>query len=139
MSGAVFTFVGAIVGALLQFLFTRHLEGKRHHREVRAKAYADYLQCVSEHANLGYQRQSPEGRQLGARTAYAKCRISLYGSQDVVSSFAEFEKLGATMNTDAQCRAFSRMVIAMRRDTLGNPSVDEQDIEVVLLGRRNAT
>lgn len=139
MSSAVLSLVGLVVGALLQFLFTRHLEGRRHHRDVRAKAYADYLQCVSDHANLGHQRQSSEGRQLGARTADAKCRISLYGASEVVSSFAEFERLGAAMGTDAQCRAFTRMVLAMRKDSLGGAPVSEGDLEIVLLGKRHAT
>lgn len=28
--------------------------------------------------------------------------------------FAEFERLGATINTEAQCAAFTRMVVATR-------------------------
>lgn len=139
MNTAVFSLVGLVVGAVLQFLFTRHLDNKKHQRDLRAKAYADYLQCVSEHANLGHQRSSTEGRQLGAKTADAKCRISLYGAPTVISAFAKFERLGATMNTSEQCGAFTDMVAAMRQDTLGSSSVAKADLEAVLLGVRRAT
>lgn len=134
MNTAIFSLIGLVVGAVLQFLFTRHLDNKKHQRDLRAKAYADYLLCVSEHANLGHQKSSTEGRQLGAKTADAKCRISLYGAPPVISAFAAFERLGAAMNTDEQCGAFTDMVVAMRKDTLGNSSVAQGDLEAVLLG-----
>ncbi|WP_139133851.1 MULTISPECIES: hypothetical protein [Pseudomonas] len=138
MSTAIFSLVGLVVGAVLQFLFSRHLDDKKHQRDLRAKAYADYLQCVSEHANLGHQRNSAEGRQLGAKTADSKCRISLYGASAVISAFAKFECLGAKMNTNEQCGAFTDMVAAMRKDALGNSSVAPADLEAVLLGSRHA-
>lgn len=136
MNTAVVSLIGLVVGAVLQFLFTRHLDNKKHQRDLRAKAYADYLQCVSEHANLGHQKSSTEGRQLGAKTADAKCRISLYGAPAVISAF---ERLGAAMNTKEQCGAFTEMVVAMRRDALGSSSVAQTDVEAVLLGVRRAT
>jgi hypothetical protein len=136
VTNAFLSLIGLVVGAVLQFLFTRHLDNKKHHRDVRAKAYADYLQCVSEHANLGHQQLSAEGRQLGAKTADAKCRISLYGAPTVIAAFAKFERMGATMNTDEQCRAFTDMVLAMRQDALGGSVVNHTDIETVLLGAR---
>lgn len=139
MNPAVVSFIGLVVGAVLQFLFSRYLDNKKHQRDLRAKAYADYLQCVSEHANLGHQRGSAEGRQLGAKTADAKCRISLYGATAVISAFAKFERLGATMKTSEQCGAFTDMVAAMRQDTLGSSSVEQADLEAVLLGVQRAT
>ena len=139
MNSAILSIVGLVLGAVLQFLFTRYLDNKKHHRDVRSKAYADYLLCVSKQANMGHQRQSTEGRLLGAETADAKCRISLYGAPSVIAAFAKFDRLGATMNSDEQCRAFTDMVLAMRQDTLGGTLVDHSDIEVVLLGARRGT
>jgi hypothetical protein len=134
MTTAIFSLIGLVIGAILQFLFTRHLDNKKHQRDLRAKAYSDYLQCVSEHANLGYQRNTEEGRKLGARTADAKCRISLYGAPAVIAAFAKFERLGATMNSKEQRSAFTNMVASMRQDTLGSSEVTQVDLETVLLG-----
>jgi hypothetical protein len=93
MTAAIFSFFGVIIGALLQYFFTRHLDRQKHHRELRTQAYTDYLKCVSEHANLRTPRDSPEGRDLGFRTADAKCRICLYGSPIVVRAFANEKRL----------------------------------------------
>ena len=134
MSIAIFSFFGVIVGAALQYLFTQHLESKRLHRELRTGSYMDYLKCVSEHANLGLQRQSQEGKELGARTADAKCRVCLYGSSRAIEAFAAFERLGATMNNEDQCEAFSRMVEIMRADSGSNRSVQLEELKTVLLG-----
>jgi len=134
MSPAIFSFLGIIIGGSLQYFFTRHLDNQKHRREIRTTAYTDYLKCVSEQANLGKQRQSHEGRELGAKTADAKCRICLYGSSSAVETFAEFERLGATMNTLEQCAAFTRMVAVMRNDSVGGRTVELRDLEAVLLG-----
>jgi hypothetical protein len=139
VSTAIFSLIGLVIGAVLQFLFSRHLDNKKHQRDLRAKAYADYLLCVSEHANLGHQRNSTESRQLNAKTADSKCRISLYGAPTVISAFANFERLGAVMNTNEQCRAFTDMVAAMREDAIGSSSVAQTDLETVLLGSRRTT
>lgn len=139
MATAIVSLLGLVVGAVLQFLFSRYLDNKKHQRDLRAKAYVDYLQCVGEHANLGYQRQSADGRQLGAKTADAKCRISLYGAPAVITAFAKFERLGASINTDEQRHAFIDMVVAMRRDALGDSSVGHADLEALLLGVHRAT
>lgn len=134
MNAAIFSFLGIVIGASLQYVFTRHLDNQKHYRELRTKAYTDYLKCVSEHANLGKQRQSQEGRELAALTADAKCRICLYGSASAVSAFAEFERLGATMNAPEQCSAFTHMVSIMRNDSINGGQVALNDLEVVLLG-----
>lgn len=139
MNSAILSFVGLIVGAALQFLFTRHLDNKKYHRELRSKAYADYLFCVSRHANMGHQQLSSEGRQLGAETADAKSRISLYGASTVIAAFAKFERLGAMIGTEEQCLAFTNMVLEMRIDALGGSLVDKADVEVVLLGNLRVT
>jgi hypothetical protein len=134
VSTAIFSLIGIVTGALLQFYFTRYLDSQKHQRELRTRAYTDYLKCVSEHANLTKQRSSPEGRELGAKTADAKCRVCLYGSSAAIEAFATFEKLGAAMNTQEQCAAFTLMVSTMRIDSMGAGSVKLDDLQLVLLG-----
>ena len=130
---ALVSVVGVIVGAVLQYLFTRHLENQRHHRERRAQAYADYLKAVCDQAQLGDQLY-PEAHEIYARAADAKCRICLYGQSEVVQAFAEFERLGATMNTPEQREAFTRMVAGMRSDSGGSGTPTMENLQVVLLG-----
>jgi hypothetical protein len=123
LTSALLPLLGIAVGAVLQFFFTRYLEAKKHHRDERAKANADYLRCVSEQANLSPNPNSSEHKQL------------LYGAQAVVASFAEFERLDASMRTQEQRSAFTQMVQSMRKDAIGSAAT-EADLEVLLLGAR---
>lgn len=139
MSTAIFSFLGIIFGAALQYFFTRHLDGQKHQRELRTKAYIDYLKSVSDLASFRPQPQSQEGKELSAKIADAKCRICLYGSSNAILAFAKFEKLGATMSTPEQCSAFTDMIAVMRSDSTKGNSVDSDDLSAVLLGvRRNS-
>jgi hypothetical protein len=133
MTAALFSLLGVVVGGFLQFFLSRYLESLRAHRDSRTKAYTDYLHCVSEHANPD-QMQSSDGHDLGARTADAKCRICLYGSPEVVAAFAQFERLGATMNSPEQRATFTRMVAIMRNDSTSSSNVAAGDLQAVLLG-----
>jgi hypothetical protein len=131
---ALVSVVSVIVGAFLQYIFTRHLENQRHHRERRAQAYADYLRAVCDQAQLGNQLH-PEAHEVYARTADAKCRICLYGPANIVQAFADFERLGATMKTPEQMGTFTKMVAAMRSDSGGVGTPTMQSLQLVLLGK----
>lgn len=134
LSTTILSLVGLVLGAVLQFLFTRHLDGKKHQRALRARVYADYLICVAEHANSGVLRITPKACAVALKAADAKCRICLYGSLETIEAFAEFERLGANMRTEAQHLAFSKIVRQMREDSSKKDGVPLADLEVVLLG-----
>ena len=127
MTAAIFSFFGIIIGAALQYFFSRHLDSIRAHRDARTKAYTDYLFCVSEHANPN-QMKSSDGHKLGARTA------------DAIATFAQFERLGATMNNSEQRETFTRMLAIMRHDSTSSASIAASDPQAVILGAdRHAT
>ena len=135
MTIAMFSFLGIVIGASLQYLFTRYLENQRHYRKLRTQAYTDYLRGVSEHAHLVVQRQGHEAREIFSRTADAKARICLYGSTAAIQALSSFENLGATMNTDKERTAFASMVLLMRNDSGSQPGTKIEEVETVLLGR----
>ena len=139
METLIYSLVGLVLGGLLQFLFNQHLQEKKHQRELRAKAYADYLRSVSEQSNLDLKDDSEKAKKLYAQTADAKCRIALYGAQPVISAFATFANLGSTMNSSEGREAFIHMVDSMRQDVLGNRLANHSELEAVLMGIRNAT
>src|SRR5437867_3219884 len=109
MTTAIFALLGALAGAVLQYLFTRHLENQKHYRGLRTQAYTDYLKGVCEQAQLARPTQPNEVREVFARTADAKARVCLYGSTQAVEAFAAFERLGARMKTKDERRAFTKM------------------------------
>ncbi|TYL41005.1 hypothetical protein [Dickeya sp. ws52] len=128
-------FIGVVIGASLQYFFTRHIEYSRSLRDMKTKAYTDYLKSVSEQAQIS-SGDIEKCREILGKTADAKGRICLYGSAPVIQAFAEFEKLGASMSTKLQRDAFITMVMLMRKDAGLKKLPTESDVSIVLLGHR---
>lgn len=134
MTTAILSFFGVVIGAFLQYFFTRHIEVQRYHRDLRSKAYMDYLKCVCEQAQFRLKDNTRERQELFARTGDAKARICLYGSKVAIEAFSKFEMLGATMNSEEQRHAFTDMVSIMRADSGSEPGVKSKDMQNILLG-----
>ena len=130
----VLSFFGVIVGASLQYFFTKHIENQRHLRDLRSSAYMDYLKCVCEQAQFRFKENTKERQSLFSRIGDAKARICLYGSNLAIEAFADFEKLGASMGSDEQCQAFTNMVSIMRTDSGSKLISTPDNLQIVLLG-----
>lgn len=122
---ALFTLLGIAVGALLTYLFTRSHEHEKHYRLLQTSAYADYLRCVAESAHLSLESNIAD---VFARAADAKTRVCLYGSDEVITLLAAFEREGGSIGSAPQRSAFVRLVQAMRV----NPTAQISDIEAIL-------
>lgn len=76
-------FAGVVIGAFLQYVFTRQIEYKRALRDMKTKSYMDYLKGVCEQAqslNIPDKRITDERRsEAFVKVADAKARICLYG------------------------------------------------------------
>lgn len=70
------------------------------------------------------------GAQIHARIANARARIALYGSPNVVTLLADFEKAGNAIVTDEQHKAFICLIKAMR----GDDHVENSVLELVFMG-----
>lgn len=88
---------GVVIGASLQYVFTRQIEYKRSLREMKTKEYVDYLKGVCEQAQLSLAADKITAdtglAEAFTKVADAKARICLYGSKQIIHAFAEFEKL----------------------------------------------
>jgi hypothetical protein len=127
MAIAFFSFLGVVVGASLQYLFTRFLEERRHRQALQTAAYTDYIRAVAESASVNLETDEA---QLSARLADAKTRICLYGSAAVIAGLAQFESLGAVIGDNQQREAFMKIVEAMRGGSGGQAS----HVELILMG-----
>ncbi|WP_248465383.1 hypothetical protein [Pectobacterium versatile] len=133
-------FAGVVIGAFLQYVFTRQIEYKRALRDMKTKSYMDYLKGVCEQAqalNIPDKKIADERRsEAFIKVADAKARICLYGSKRVIEAFAEFERLGASMATKPQRDAFISMTVEMRKDAGLASMPSGEDLTLVLLGAR---
>jgi hypothetical protein len=126
--------LGVIIGAILQYFFTKHVEHLKHAKELKSRAYADYLNAISEDASHHYETGSAEQKKVYSKIADAKARICLYGSREVVTAYSEFLALGGVFNTQEQRVAFTKVFSLMREDSGGNKISNLKEIEIIILG-----
>ena len=135
MPASIDSFILIIIRAALQHIFARRLNTKKHYRDLRTKAYIDYLKAVCEQSNVDIQNSDSLKFDLIAKVAEAKFRICLYGSRAAIQSFAEFERAGA--NIPKNSAKFTEMVAIMRNDST-RVKADSKDIELILVGQLDA-
>lgn len=127
---------GIVVGAAIQSFYSRRAENKKQVLLSKTQAYVDYLECISESAQLK-SRDGKEINQLFAKAANAKSRICVYGSNDVISALAKFEDVGAAINSEENANVFIKLCAAMREDHLQEKNTASiKELESILVGNR---
>ncbi|MDO8296918.1 MAG: hypothetical protein Q7T19_10840 [Caulobacter sp.] len=121
--------LGVLLGAGLQYLFNRSLEGRRQLVAQKSLAYADYFRSFATIARSGSSKDAL------AVNADAKTRVCIYGSPRVISRLADFERAGATTHSESERQIVLNLLSAMRRDigTRRN-EVGLDDLNAVLFG-----
>ena len=122
---AVLPLAGVVVGAALQFWFSRASERRKQLEVLRAESYVDYLRSV---ANAAHASSTDELRVARKAAADAKSRIVVYGTADVVVALAQFEQANPVLNNDRSCRALAS-TMRQKRDRAGIEA-----IQLVLMG-----
>lgn len=126
---AILPLVGVLLGAALQFWFSRSAERNKAIEALRAQAYVDYLSGV---AALAHVVNVDDVRVADRDLADAKARIAVYGSPEVIGALARFEESGAILARGQDVKPFLSVVANMRSEL---PFVGERDMELLLLGR----
>jgi hypothetical protein len=123
--------VGVAVGAILQYLFSRNAEDRKHLLVLRREAYADYLRAV---AAVGFAKDRESILQARAALAQTKARIAIYGTQSAVAALARFEETDCNLKHQSACAAFVTLATCMRESDPVSPT----DLRLVLLGAESA-
>ena len=123
--------LGVLVGAGLQYFFSRSTELKRHERSLRVDAYSNYLRSVGEAETLQVDPQPARRSEVLARAIAAKARVCVHGSVRVVEALSKFEGAPGQGLTPERKRYFLEFVEAVRIDVgaqggrLSGESVDQ--------------
>ena len=127
---------GVIVGASLQYVFSRFTEAHKELRRLRSEASVDYLRRASESPWVPIADSAAQREFLSGLTE-AKIRLSVYGSADVIDALAEFEAAGAKIVTSRQRDLFLQIVQAMRKDSAVDRKAPKiQSLDAILMGNR---
>jgi hypothetical protein len=127
--------LGVIVGAGLQYFFSRSAETKRHERSLRIDAYSDYLRSVGEAETL-YATPEPARRsEIIGRAIAAKVGVCVHGSASVVDALSKFEGAPGQGLTPEKKTYFLEFVDAVRADTgAKGVQLSQAAIEKILFG-----
>lgn len=107
--------LGVIVGAFLQSYFNRRNQQDTRLAEWRNTAYTDFLNAAALVATAQRHGKRDAVSEQLARLSDAKARICVYGDSAVIEQLAEFWRHGATLQTESEILAFTRVCLAIRK------------------------
>jgi hypothetical protein len=133
---AALPILGIVIGASLQYFFSKSSEARRQLTTLRNQAYIDYLQCFAEIKHVGQVNSESRGKIL-AKATEAKTRIIIYGSTAVVEALIRFEKLGATLDSPEAIEAFLVLCSIMRKENIGRfKKTKPKELSVILFNSK---
>ena len=124
--------LGAIVGASLQYFYSRSAEAKRHERGLRLNAYSDYLRSVGEAETLQSMTDSARRSEIMARAIAAKARVCVNGSAAAVQALSRLEREPGRGLTAEKRSALLEFIAAVRKDMGAPGKVSQAEIEAIL-------
>ncbi len=131
---ALIGLVGVGASALIQYYLGRQNEQNKKAVDIRAQAYLDFINIVSEIASSAKHHEQRKLEQLQKLTQ-AKSRVVLIGSDEVVIETHSFFTQHEVLNSDESFKAFSRIVSAMRSDLRGKNTLSINLLSESLFGK----
>ena len=132
---AILPVIGVIIGASLQYYFSKSGERRKQLEGVRSQAYVDYLRSVAQIAQLSKGGDLQKRNEMLAALADAKTRICVYGAASVIKALAAFEKDGAVLNSPDSMERFLSLCREMRQQSLEKAgAVADNDLSLIMFG-----
>jgi hypothetical protein len=120
--------IGVIIGALLQFIFSKNKDNRQLKRSLETQAYTDYLKAIVGLSMAQQFNDESEKRKYLSALTESKSRIAIYGSKAVIQSLSQFERAGAQVKTEEQKLLFIRIGQTMRNSNINiAETVDDND------------
>ncbi len=134
---ALLAVISVIIGASLQYFFSKSGERRKQLEALRNQAYVDYLRSIAQITKVG-RNDSKKRSDLLTAAADAKTRICVYGAASVIGSLATFEKGGPVLDSPDSIARFLKLCNEIRRQNLGRAeTVTIDDLSLILFGPEN--
>jgi hypothetical protein len=114
----VASFLGGILGAIMQHVLGQRSERKRGVEARRTEAYVNLIKSVAA-LTTSAGEGSPPIREIRASFAESRARIALYGSAEVVARIVELLRSPGATEQERSAR-LALVVSAMRAEGLGS-------------------
>jgi hypothetical protein len=134
----VASFLGGILGAVMQHVLSQRSERRRGVEARRTEAYVSLIKAVANLATIGGE-EGPPIREIRAQYAESRARIAVYGSAEVVARIVELLR-SADAAEPARTALLAKVVRAMRAEGLGKTGlVPDGVIEDLLFSAESLT
>jgi hypothetical protein len=114
--------VGVIVGASVQFLFSRITESRKSYDKLRTDSYVDFIKGCAGVAMAQRFEDQDEHAKASTLMLDAKVRIAIYGDSDISKSVGAFFGKYGDFTKQEDRRAFVDLMCQMRRSVTGSIS-----------------
>jgi hypothetical protein len=101
--------IGVVVGATLQYFFSRSSENRKQQETLKVQSYIDYVKMVNTSLYGNPEEYT--------RIADVRARIAVYGSSKVIEKIKAFEKSGSATSS----KEYRELLCEMRIEA-GNKS-----------------
>ena len=126
--------LGVIIGVTAQYIFGRRVEQTKHYRELRTKAYIDFVKSTATISVARGSRNADREFDGSVLLADARARIAIYGSHQVVALVADFFRKYGVLSSPKAYVSFVAIVSAMRGESSGGEiGIPSEDIGQLLL------
>jgi flagellar motor component MotA len=132
---ALVALVGIVIGAILQYIFSRSTESLKQHQTLKAQSYVDFVKSLAGITIA--QRHHNKGRELESTILLAdsKARVAIYGSKSVIESIANFFSRYGEITSPESITSFIEIIQKMRSETLKKQEmVIDNYISILLVG-----
>lgn len=125
--------IGVIIGALLQFFFSKRSELKKQENLLKISAYSDLIKGMAGMAISQKYKNSSQEMEYTMLVADAKSRICIYGDNSVIEKISSFFKKGGTVNSNTH-KAFVDIIMEIRKKHRGSIDININDLSQMLIG-----
>lgn len=124
--------IGVIIGALLQFFFSKRSELKKQQNLLKISAYTDLMKGIAGMAISQKYKNSSQEMEYTMLVADANARICVYGDNTVIEKISFFYKMGGTINPNSY-KAFIDIIIEIRKEHIGSIDININDLSQLLI------
>ena len=112
---AFISMLSVVIGASLQFWFSRSSAKWSHIQDKRTQAYVDFLKAVAGLAQAQKFKDEKTELDFASLLADARARITVFGHSEVINALAKFDKSDRVLESQITQQAFIQFILTMRK------------------------
>jgi hypothetical protein len=126
--------IGVIIGAFLQFIFSKKNELRKQENLLKTSAYTDLIKGLAGMAISQKYKDPTKEMEYTMLVADAKSRICVYGDDSVIEKISYFLRQGGILSSQDSYKAFVDIIIEIRRKHKGSLEINTNNYSQLLIG-----